>query len=108
MAKIANAPKLEITLRSIATELREHPHHWTKGEMARDSKGYSIDPRDEEAVCWCTLGLLERDIKDFAVRNAIVDLFGLDVHAGDYNDEPERTAADIADLFDLAAEKVVL
>lgn len=36
------------------------PKHWAQGWYAKDAKGQSVGPRKPEAVCWCSLGALEK------------------------------------------------
>ena len=90
------------TLREIARELREHPEHWTQGASARDSKGEPTDATSKSAVCWCALGLTERpgsqpDLYRW-LRDATEDFVSR------WNDHPTRTASEVADAFDKAAE----
>ena len=33
---------------------------WTKGEVARDIDGFGVDVEDPRAVCFCTIGLIEK------------------------------------------------
>src|SRR5688572_12641533 len=98
-------------LRAIAQELRAHPERWTQGEMARNARGHGLeDGEDETAVCWCSLGLLEREFNgpggyDRRLRiSRIFEALTASIHTADWNDASERTAADVADLFDRAAQ----
>ena len=36
------------------------PKHWTKGQYARDAKGQASAPCGPDAVCWCSLGALDK------------------------------------------------
>ena len=36
------------------------PKHWTQGWYAKDAEGKSVGPRKPDAVCWCSLGALEK------------------------------------------------
>ncbi len=36
------------------------PKHWAQGQYAKDAKGYSTGPAEPYAVCWCSLGALEK------------------------------------------------
>ena len=36
------------------------PKHWTQGQYAKDVKGYSTGPSTPDAVCWCSLGALDK------------------------------------------------
>lgn len=37
-------------------DLLADPSHWTKGVLARDSRGYACSPLDPDACQWCLLG----------------------------------------------------
>jgi hypothetical protein len=43
-----------------AWELLSDKSKWTKSTFARDSKGESVQAWGEDAVCWCTLGAIQR------------------------------------------------
>lgn len=45
-------------------ELLTKPSHWTKGFLARDKHGYSVDPIDASAVCWCLVGAIYKVNED--------------------------------------------
>ena len=36
------------------------PKHWTQGWYAKDAEGQSVGPRKSYAVCWCSLGALDK------------------------------------------------
>ena len=36
------------------------PKHWTQGWYAQDANGYSTEPSTPNAVCWCSVGALEK------------------------------------------------
>lgn len=104
-------------LRAIAQELRAHPEHWTTGHSAKDAAGCPTHPRDHGATCWCSLGLLTRDFEssficfDLPYAASLLDkaIGEFPAHrelrkAAAYNDAPGRTAAEVADAFDRAAQ----
>ena len=43
-----------------AYELLSSEDKWTKGYMARDSKGRRVTPNSPEATCWCVLGAISK------------------------------------------------
>jgi len=46
-------------------ELLADPARWTKRSFSRDKWGYQIHPRDEQAICWCIAGGIEKCYPDF-------------------------------------------
>ena len=36
------------------------PKHWTQDVYAKDAKGYSTGPAEPNAVCWCSIGAIEK------------------------------------------------
>lgn len=93
------------TLRAIAQELREHPYHWTQGFYAKDSEGGLTSVT--KGVCWCAHGLIKRDFDSVDLRIRASSLLevaaGVD-HIPNWNDAPGRTASEVADAFDKAAD----
>jgi hypothetical protein len=47
-------------LLAAAKKVIEDPSHWTKGLLAEDSEGRSVKPISSYAVCWCSVGAIER------------------------------------------------
>jgi hypothetical protein len=100
-------------LRAIAQELREHPERWTQGVMARGEDGDEVDDgRQPSAVCWCTAGLIDRSFP-YSQHSHVIDLIVAAIAPDnpaspfvvpDWNDSEGRTAAEVADLFDRAAQ----
>lgn len=43
-----------------ARALIEDPSHWTQGELARDADGCLTEVLSPSAVCWCSIGALEK------------------------------------------------
>ncbi|APH74148.1 DUF6197 family protein [Aquibium oceanicum] len=43
-----------------ARELIADPKHWTQGQLARSNTGSYINPQHPSAVCFCSIGALER------------------------------------------------
>lgn len=109
----AVAPKF----RQIAQELRNAPDHWTQHAFAKNAAGLMVAPEHPAATCWCALGLIRREfptelsagghssIPYQLLREAIDEIGGTDEENGipEWNDMLGRTAAEVAGLFDLAA-----
>lgn len=90
------------------------PETWTKGTLARDSKGERVALEDPSACKFCAYGYLwHTRYKVFAKTGEIIhfenDLYPLLAHAnpdidtcllGRYNDAAERTFEDIVKVFD--------
>lgn len=36
------------------------PEHWTQDWYARDAKGHHTGPSTPEAVCWCSIGAIDK------------------------------------------------
>jgi hypothetical protein len=89
-------------LRAIAQELREHPERWTQKTWARDANGTSmVHSLAGDPVAWCAWGLCHRDDIELAIpllNRAVGD------HVQTWNDDPHRTAAEVAAAFDRAAQ----
>lgn len=70
---------------------------WTKGFAARSVYGAPIDPRSNEAVCWCLVGAIARcygdDVHFHNVRNLIADKVGRT--EASWNDTPKRTYSEV-------------
>lgn len=47
------------------------PLHWTQGIAARDAEGEPCWPSSPTAVCFCSIGALERTSAEFAVAHAL-------------------------------------
>lgn len=41
-------------------ELLTDETKWCKGDLARNSRGRTVSPKDDTAVCWCMLGAMLR------------------------------------------------
>lgn len=46
----------------------EAPERFTTGVMARDAKGISVIPTSSRAICWCTIGAIERDNEELRLE----------------------------------------
>lgn len=46
-------------------ELLADPARWTKASFSRDKWGCPIHPRDEQAICWCIVGGIEKCYPNF-------------------------------------------
>jgi hypothetical protein len=100
--------------RAVADKLREAraliERGWTQGHDAIDRAGEDIDPRMDEAACWCINGALYRaGDRDDGAERLLEQAIG---HSGeedfelspviDWNDAPERTQAEVLAAFDKA------
>lgn len=61
----------------------EDPARWTQKFYARSAiDGYSMDPTDKDAVCWCSVGALMAEdcsffiieAAEFALKKAVISL----------------------------------
>ena len=81
---------------------------WTQGAWARNRKGTPVNEDSTRAVCWCALGALWKadGIGSYGL-NALVKASGGEVHPttiSGWNDNPDRTQAEVLALFDKAIE----
>lgn len=38
------------------------PEHWTQHAFARDKEDRQVSPRSENAVCWCVMGAVRKEL----------------------------------------------
>lgn len=100
--------KYSETLRNIAAEIREHPERWTQGWFAKNAEGASVGPGDADAICWCIAGFIHRlnDGEAYIYSKFVRKVLGVGDEAekvGEWNDEPGRTAAEVAEMFEKSA-----
>ena len=85
-----------------ARKLIEKPENWTKGTNARDTEGIAIDPKSEEAVCWCSIGALVA-VEDILSINTFRALSPyMKQYIASFNDAIDTTHTDILEAFDKA------
>ena len=36
------------------------PKHWTQGSYAKDAEGRNVGPAKPDAVCWCSIGAIDK------------------------------------------------
>jgi hypothetical protein len=87
---------------------------WTQGWVAADKGGQRVDYRDEDAVCWCSLGAIWRAVEDLCpagVRSwmereaeEVVEKAIGNEYIGDWNDADGRTKGEVLAAFDRAIE----
>lgn len=82
---------------------------WTQGWYARDKGGNETSPLSDEAVCFCSVGAVERAAgADYAYAYAFaIDKLVASLPRGwtrvpEYSDAPRRTKAQVLALFDRA------
>ena len=104
------------TTKAVLTKAREiltPKKNWTQGTMARNSEGYMTLLRNEEAVCFCALGAVERAYYDLAgwdpsaAPQEVFDPLYEAVGEGGvalWNDRPSRTHEEVLAAFDRAIE----
>ena len=85
----------------------ERPEAWTQVESARDASGHPVGSTRADAVCWCILGALSYAGAAGALgddgpplRELRATLGGDLVSISEWNDAPDRTHAEVIDLFD--------
>jgi hypothetical protein len=90
-----------------ARELLAKPEAWTKGSCARNSAGLSTIATNNDACCFCVVGALMRVSGDSHLGSRSAAFASNFLHklspalsAGDFNDDPNTTHADILALLD--------
>lgn len=79
-----------------AYELLAGPKAWNQGRMARNAKGYPVDPESPKACSWCAVGAILRCYGLAAMSLPKIDI--LRAKTGNtlwWNDRPERTHAEV-------------
>lgn len=89
-----------------ARDLLSDPKHWTQDWYAKNAAGRGVDPAGAQATCWCVRGAVVRFTRcHLAAKPAFVELAATlgsqDYHDVEcWNDNPERTHAEVLGLFD--------
>jgi hypothetical protein len=84
------------------------PEKWTKGAMARDKNGNSVEHDASDAVSWSVAGAMETGPWFNHAFNLLEEFLPEPLRFLDgYEDDPATTHADIMALFDraIAAER---
>lgn len=86
-------------------ELLSQSKHWTQNWYAKDAKGFACAPSDNDAICWCLVGALERIVGDGDHANPLLRWLRMELPAGEmsvskWNDKRGRTHAEVLDLLD--------
>lgn len=81
---------------------------WTQEAEARDISGNDdVSPLDGGAACWCVYGaarrVLGREPHLSAIDKALERLTGEDEYPVMWNDDPDRTFADVVDVLERIA-----
>lgn len=74
---------------------------WCQNDFARDADGNAIDPKDPRACRWCVYGASFSYWAEKILENAGQAWFDSNLLAV-WNDMPERTHADVLELYDRA------
>lgn len=89
-----------------AADLIEPEGAWTQGWFARNAGGSDTGTNDEDAVCWCAFGAVERACQSkWSKLSTATNLLGGLVGGmiSDWNDAPERTQAEVVSKLREAA-----
>lgn len=97
--------KSSVQVLTEARELLSDEKRWTKGEAARNVWGDVVSPHDEAAVCFCSLGALDK----VTGRNSLDYLFAqrmlhkcIPEGVVNFNDNPLTEHSEIIAAFDQA------
>lgn len=87
-------------------ELLSNPAHWTKGDLARDENGVTIDPYSNKAICWCQAGAEMKirannwhNITVFTIKDIVARTMSHN-SAVLFNDDPNTTHDDLMKFYD--------
>jgi hypothetical protein len=97
-------------LNHVVTDILTDPSKWTQNAWARNSQGEHVYHADADAICFCSLGAVERAGRNLnASDEAISEAYAAVVRAtgaltiAKWNDAPGRTFDDVIDVFKKAA-----
>lgn len=94
---------------SAAADLIEKPGAWLQDGLAHDAGGLAAKVTSDTAVCFCAEGAIARFVGDycttryFDVENWLVRVIGKPIPC-DWNDDPERTQAEVVTALRKASE----
>lgn len=84
-------------------ELLEKPERWCQKDSAVDADGNFVNARSRKAVAFCLMGAAIHVSESMHVTGALSDALPENVYGLTYyNDQPERTHADILRVVDQA------
>lgn len=92
-----------------AMEIIGSPERWTKNTFARDSDGNGINLRNSDAVCFCSVGALDKVEADIKTKNYVtnaVPIRNKEEHfygVIDFNDAGRTKHNDVMNMFMTAA-----
>ena len=85
------------------------PDQWTKGAMARNSRGHETGWAEPDAVCWCLYGAGEREhcsTLAYAALGSVLDEWVGHKRIAEWQDAPYRDLEDVHALIDRAIERM--
>ncbi len=89
-----------------AMEIIGDRKQWTKGQFARDSNGDEVGINSKDAVCFCSVGALDKAkagvrAKDYV--NDVVEELYTTPFVVDFNDRDQTKHKDVMNMFMTAA-----
>ena len=93
-------------LRSAAFVIRGG--YWCQGALAKDHKGFQLSHHNHQACAWCADGAIYANRGHEEESKTFADVFCKRKHGVGlvkFNDTPGRTAKEVADLLDAAADE---
>ena len=96
-----------------ALNLIASPENWTKGAGARNAHGVPVSVDDSQAVCFCSMGAMDRaiEILDMDYSVGIYDYLYKNIPTNhtnlitSYNDAESTTHDDVVNFFKIAIQK---
>jgi hypothetical protein len=86
-------------------ELLTSARRWTKGDLARNSRGIGIIPYDSKAIRWCLLGAIDKCYPGVKERRRIylkirIQLGSPNCNISGWNDSPRTKFKDVKALVE--------
>lgn len=90
-----------------AMEIIGSPERWTKNVEARDEDGYCVDADNQYAVCYCSVGALEK-VNGTYGAHYVAKAVSLDTSSSEtcivkFNDSKQTKHKDVMNMFMTAA-----
>lgn len=90
-----------------ARKIIESPENWTQGQYAANENQEEVDWEDTQATCFCTIGAIRKgknkidfEEEEYYIFSKATNIYNIP----GWNDNPNRTHAEVLEAFDKAIE----